>query len=445
MGVDYIQTTKDQAEDLGIFVYNESKNREFTGGINWLYLWGEKGYSNTSVSYSSTKYVDKTDEVKTENRLLDNRSLEQSFRLRNRNYYRLHPKHRWEFGVDAKAVITDYDNFYAEYTSALGDTVPALAIDAKIQAEKYGVFTSFTSTLWSRITTTVGIRLDYFSYSEKDHASPRFSLSYQMTDRTSIKASYGIYYQNLPLILLSQNDAHKNLKDPKAVHYVLGFQHLLSENIRLSLEVYHKDYDHFPLDPAQPQLFILDELYYRYGFFFNHEQLVDQGAAFSRGVELVIQKKLAKDIYGTLSASYFKSRYRDYDGIWRDRVFDNRYIVGIEGGYKPNNRWEFSLRWIYAGGPPYTPFDEEASHSLNRGVFDEDNINGARYPTYHSLNIRFDRRFHFSRSNLIFYFSVWNAYNRKNVASYLWNEMENKQDTLYQWSLLPIFGLEFEF
>jgi len=81
----------------------------------------------------------------------------------------------------------------------------------------------------------------------------------------------------------------------------------------------------------------------------------------------------------------------------------------------------------------------------HRAVFDENRINLARYPDYHSLNIRFDRRFHFSRTNLIFYFSVWNAYNRKNVATYFWNDREQKQDEIYQWLLLPIFGLEYEF
>jgi hypothetical protein len=40
---------------------------------------------------------------------------------------------------------------------------------------------------------------------------------------------------------------------------------------------------------------------------------------------------------------------------------------------------------------------------------------------------------------------VWNAYNRSNVASYYWNEVQNEQATLYQWNLLPIFGLEYEF
>jgi hypothetical protein len=102
------------------------------------------------------------------------------------------------------------------------------------------------------------------------------------------------------------------------------------------------------------------------------------------------------------------------------------------------------MRWIYAGGTPFTPYDLTKSAQLQRGVFDGSRINGSRYPAYHSMNVRFDKRFHFEHSNLIFYLSAWNVYNRKNVASYFWNEKENKEETIYQWNLLPIFGVEYE-
>jgi hypothetical protein len=82
---------------------------------------------------------------------------------------------------------------------------------------------------------------------------------------------------------------------------------------------------------------------------------------------------------------------------------------------------------------------------VGRAVLDEERINEARQPDYHSLNVRFDRRFLFSGSNLVFYFSVWNLYDRKNVAQYYWNEADNRPDVIYQWSVLPIFGLEYEF
>ena len=103
------------------------------------------------------------------------------------------------------------------------------------------------------------------------------------------------------------------------------------------------------------------------------------------------------------------------------------------------------MRWLYAGGSPYTPFDLDASKQIHRMVLDENRMNEARYPDYHSMNLRFDKRFYFMNSNLVFYFSIWNVYNRKNIAAYFWNEEEQKQDEIYQWLFLPIFGLEYEF
>ncbi|MBN1996396.1 hypothetical protein JW935_02505, partial [candidate division KSB1 bacterium] len=85
------------------------------------------------------------------------------------------------------------------------------------------------------------------------------------------------------------------------------------------------------------------------------------------------------------------------------------------------------------------------SQQAFQGIYDDTQTNILRMPNYHSLNIRLDRRFHFSKSNLIFYVSVWNAYGRKNITSYDWDEFENKPSESTQWGLLPIFGLEFEF
>lgn len=78
--------------------------------------------------------------------------------------------------------------------------------------------------------------------------------------------------------LLAQNATSKNLKDPVAYHFVLGFQKLLSEDTRLTLEFYNKEYDHFPLDPVQPQLFIIDQVV-QTSVFYNSNPLADNGKA----------------------------------------------------------------------------------------------------------------------------------------------------------------------
>ena len=134
----------------------------------------------------------------------------------------------------------------------------------------------------------------------------------------------------------------------------------------------------------------------------------------------MIQKKLAKDFYGLVSCSLFRSQYQNTEQIWLNRVFDNRFIFSIEGGYKPDMHWEFSMRWIYAGGSPYTPFDITASESLHRAVLDENRINQVRYPDYHSLNIRFDKRWHFNHSNFSFDLGPF-KYIFNNPAMHIWH------------------------
>ena len=117
----------------------------------------------------------------------------------------------------------------------------------------------------------------------------------------------------------------------------------------------------------------------------------------------------------------------------------------MHNNYKPNKYWEFSTRWIYAGGSPYTPFDVEKSTESVRGVFDENQINGERKADYHSLNVRADRRFYFGHSSMILYLSIWNVYGRENISEYEWNENTNQVQKSTQWGMLPVFGIEYEF
>jgi hypothetical protein len=438
-GDDHNSPDREAGEKNDMIYYGNQDVHEGTAGVNWRAVWGNRGYSTTSLAHTSSNFKEDFFETNTGLLSVKNRSHEQALKFRNFNHFRLNQWNNLEFGVEAKRLATNYDNFYAETTDALGDTVSALALKNQITANKFGAFVSYSAKPFQRLAATAGIRADYFSYNKNTVLSPRFAFSYQLSLLTTLNASAGLFYQNLPLLLLAQSEKNKVLRDPRATHYVLGVDHLLTENTRLTLEVYQKDYARFPIDPAQPALFPIDG-----SFFAHHGELTDDGKALARGVEIMLQKKLAQKFYGLASAAYFRTRYQDGTGIWRDRDFDNRVTFSLEGGYKPNRKWEYSLRWIYAGGAPYTPLDLVASQVNHRAVLDENRINASRYPDYHALNVRFDRRFHFSESNLIFYLSVWNVYNRKNLATYFWNDKEQKQDMIYQWQLLPIFGLEYE-
>ena len=443
-GDDHNNPDLNAALENDMVYYGPQEIYQGAGGVVWRALWGKIGYSTTSVGYLSSIFNEDYYETNTYLHLLRNRSTESALSLRNNNHLQIASHHAVEFGIDIKRLTNEYDNFYAAYTDAVGDSTPAAVNRQKLSAHKIGGFASYIVQPFSGLNVSLGSRVDYFSINNRVTVSPRGSLAFHIDELTTFRISSGVYYQNLPLLLVSQSRTNRALKDPYAVHYITGVDRLLTEDTKLSVEVYLKEYYDFPVDPADPSLFLVDELFYRGGFFLNHGALSNSGKARAGGVEITLQKKLAQDFYGLANATLFRTEYKGADDVWRKRVFDNQIIVSAEGGYKPNNEWEFSARWIYAGGTPFTPFDLAQSQQLQRSVFDGGRINGARYPAYHSMNVRFDKRFHFATSNLILYLSAWNVYDRRNVAAYFWNEKENKQDTIYQWNLLPIFGVEYE-
>ncbi len=444
-GDDHNDPDRETAIENDMIYYGKQDIYQNTVGINWRRLWGKTGYSNTSVSYTAEKFEEKLKETNTDLPILNNNTLSSSIKVRNVNHIKFNAIHSAEIGFEFKRIIDDYNSYYFPFTDALGDSVPGMKLGEKLRANRIGAFASYSVKPFKKLTTTFGARADYFSYNEKTTVAPRFSFSYKFDENTTLNGSAGIYYQDIPLLLMAQSEGNKDLSVPSSVHYILGIERLLTENTKFTLELYHKDYKNFPIDPSDASLFLIDEIFYRSGFFYSHANLNSSGEAYSQGIEATVQKKLAQDFYGLVSASYFRTKYKGGDDKWRNRVFDNRVIFSLQGGYKPNDNWEFSVRWIYAGGTPYTPFDLAKSKEKKRGILDGSRINESRYPDYHSLNVRFDRRFFFANSNLVFYLSVWNAYGNKNIATYFWNEKENKKDKIYQWPLLPIFGLEYEF
>lgn len=415
-----------------------------TAGLNWRHLWGKIGYSNTSFSHTYSKTNGKFFQTRDAKFLFDNNSLEEEYKFRNTNHLFFSNELKLEFGFDAKVFVNNYDQFYNDYQDMFGQATPALAINKRIDTYKSGSFAGLNWEPLSRFTIMPGVRVDYYGYNKATDVSPRLSAAYRIDDATSLTGTAGIYYQNIPWVLVVQKEEFRQLSNPKAYHYIIGLDRLLTESTKLTIEIYDKDYYDFPMDPTQPNLFVFDQAVVEH-LFMTHQTLVSSGRANSKGIEVTLQKKLARDFYGLIASSYSNARYQGLDGRWYDRIYDNRFTFAVEGGYKPNEKWEFSLRWIYAGGAPYTPFNEGASRQASKGIFDETRVNGTRLPDFHSLNIRADRRFNFQSSALVTYLSVWNAYARQNIATYAWSELDNKVVAEKMWSILPVFGIEYEF
>ncbi|QQS36926.1 MAG: TonB-dependent receptor [Ignavibacteriales bacterium] len=441
---DIYNVSYDKAFENEFNRFGSTKYLTNTAGLNWLFLWDHSGYSNTSVSSTIKKQEVYLNQTKSSDRFLSNNTTENLISLRNINYFKLNENHKFDFGLEVKADINNFNYTFFQYRDEYGNIQSSSTTTGKLNTIRGSGFATYHLSPIYNFTISLGGRIEYFDYTDKVLFSPRNSITYKIDPLTSISASAGIYYQNLPALILAQSNEFKKLSTPKAFHYVLSLNRMITEETRLTLEVYFKEYSDLPVDPSQPKDFLFDQVVTT-GMFTGHSNLIDNGKALSKGVEIILQKKLAKDYYGMISASYSLAKYKDLNGVWRNRIYDSRFNFNIEGGYKPDNEWEFSLRFIYAAGAPYTPFDEMLSKQFNKGIIDLSRINNSRLPDYHSLNLRVDRRFYFNTTNLVVFLSIWNVYNRDNVSAYVWNEVKNEIEREIGWNTIPVFGVEYEF
>jgi hypothetical protein len=337
---------------------------------------------------------------------------------------------------------------------------------------KYYGFVNEKLKLFSdRLLINAGFRYDYFSYSEKGNISPRFSISYYLQPNiTSLNFSYGEFYQNLSYIEYGDRyntEINRYLENSHARHFVFGVEHIIADGLKLNIEGYYKKYTDIPVE---------EEFIHFNDRTFRSEKKLNIGKQNTYGIDLLIQQKFVKDIYGTLAFSRMWNKFDDprigYEGNTYSSDYDFPYVLTLIAGKRfkglrsdmdklpiylrvptyilPfSDDMEISLRWRYASGKPYTPREYVNYEQHREGLVKwsngtwvpTGNINGSRYPDYHRLDIAFNSRYNFSSWTLSIFLSLQNIYNRKNIAFYQYVS-DGTIENVYQFSFLPVAGIE---
>jgi hypothetical protein len=418
-------------------------SKQLTLGVNWTQFWSKKLHSNSSFSFSKRlQELNITTLQSKKTASNDDRYDELNFR--HSSSLALSERSRLRFGVDLKQENGKFNYFFARDTLATGQINPEIRSRDELEGVQFGAFASLSLPLLKSLNAQFGLRANYNTYNEDLDLAPRVNLSYQLSAVSSLNAAYAVSFQRVPLFMLSQLPSQSAAKNMKAEQVVLGFDYLLSAETKLTVETFYKRYSKMPLNPQNDARFApIYPLDTRFGQSFEFVESTGKGKSY--GIEFLLQKKLAKDFYGMLSASYFRSQYEDQFGKWQDREFDNKYVFNLIGGYKPNNKWEYSARFSLIGGKPYTPIDVTASTASGREVLKMNEFNSSRFDAYHSLYLRVDRRFNFEKSNVVAYLTLWNAYGNENINRYFWNSDKNKIIKDIGFSTLPVVGVKYEF
>ena len=326
---------------------------------------------------------------------------------------------------------------------------------------KRAVYTQLRMNPTNRLTLRLGGRYDYFIYNNDGNIAPRLGARYRLRDNLWLNGAYGVHYQSPSYIMLTSHKNNKKLKNYYTNQLVLGTEWFPKPEMRITFEAYTKRYEDVPVAKSWTTADPWDS---------SEGEMVNAAQGHSEGIELYLHRKMSTSYMYIISYSFYRAWFEDpRTGQERPWDFDHRNVFtmtcakrwSLSGSDWYNNlrkkTWYkfiawicpfgdevlLSTKWRFTGGRPYTKHSYlRENHSwIVRG---DTPFNTERFPDYHRLDIRLDRRYFFKNWSLVVYFDIMNAYGRDNIWDYARNEI-GEVETVNQYSTLPIGGFNIEF
>ncbi len=418
--------------------------RQYVSGATWQHLYGN-GFSRVTLgrTYVSYNGVQRDSML---NPIFTNRSKEGETSLRADVVLKPAAASELIFGAQMKGIRFTSNLALPGYRTTFGDSLEVDIRDFLETGVKGSLYGHVSHRFLRNFTATVGARIDYFSLIRNNtNLSPRVSLAYDLSPVTTLTASAGVYRQSPSYIWLVANTKNRLLQASRADQYIFSVDHLLGADVRIRLEGFSKQYRSYPASVNRPYLVLAntgggfggsDENFASFGF----DELLSAGRGRARGVEFLLQKKLSDTpLYGLMSVTLMRTRFTALDGVERPGAFDQECIINLGGGYRFDERWEASMKFRFAAGQPYTPFNQDGTQDVSA-------YNTLRTKSAHSLDVRVDRRWNFSAWNLIVYLDIQNVYNNKFSGGVRWNAREERAEfNESAIGILPSIGVSAEF
>ncbi len=413
----------------------------------WSYTTGfvfkhqiEKGFINVIASRNMFQnYVDKYKEglkdPDEQTLKLSSAEIENKLKVDYNKYI-----NGWKISAGLGAQYVKYNiDFFSQVTNEITDEsgniiIPAQTIttNSDIDFFKYGAFAQVAKGFFDRsLLVSAGVRTDMNSFTDSGSnplktLSPRLSLKYSLTKNWALTGSVGTYYKLPTYTSLGYRDksgvlANKNMEYIQSTHYVLGTEYLPNQSLRFVVEGFYKQYDNYPVSVENG--ISLANLGNEFGAI-GSEDIVSVGTGETYGVEFSAQQKMTKNLFYVVSYTYVESRYAGLDGKLIPSSWDNRHLVSATLGYMFKRGYELGLKYRFAGGNPYTPYDETTSREtymlLGSGTLDYSQINTLRLMSFNQLDFRVNKKYNFKDITLEAYIDIQNilAFENESMPTY---------------------------
>jgi hypothetical protein len=420
-----------------------------TGTIRFNHIFSKKLFSNTSIVFSNYNYV--VQDFESDN------SFKATSQITDINFkedfqYYMGDSHQLKFGINILHHTINPGDISTTATSSFN----AISVEKRYGFEN----AAYVSDDWKindKFTILYGLRLSGFflegpgTFDTYDAAGnvlasktygsgasvknyfnlePRFSTSYQLSDKSSVKFSYNRNTQNIHLLTNSTTSSptdlyvmsSNNIKPEIADQISTGWFRNFNDNVfEFSAEVYYK--------------WLQNQINYKDGAQLLANQDVESqlvyGSGRAYGLELFLKKK-----YGRFNGwiGYTLSRTEDKfaainNGNYFPATQDRTHDLSIVGIYQLNKRWSLSSSFIYQTGAAVTyPTGKYEVGGLT--TYSYSSRNGYREPSNNRLDLgatlegKQHKKYHSSWT-----FSIYNVYGHRDPYSITFRDSKTVPNT----------------
>lgn len=358
-------------------------------------------------------------------------------------------KHTNKTGITYTKMFYNMDMDMAAYENQPMETI----FRGKGNSDLITAYTSSAIGLNDNISLTLGVNGQLLTLNNHWTLEPRAGIKWQTSRRTSFALAYGLHSRMEKLNVFFVKDrntnelVNKNLDFTKAHHLMFSYNYRISENVNLKIEPYFQYLFDVPVIDGN-SFSVLNRR-----DFYVEDPLVNKGNGRNVGVDITLERYLDKGFYYMITGSFFDSKYRGGDNIWRDSRFNRNYIVNALAGKEwmlgknKQNILSVNLKFTYQGGDRYSPIDMEATmnHPTKDVQYDETKAFSLQYPAMFMTNASISYKINKKRVSHSFAFQAINLSGTKEFYGHAYNFVTGEIESLYNSTAIPNISYKLNF
>ena len=422
-------------------------------GLTHKYLISSSSYIHTSAAQTQQRFSMQMYRLDDELTLQDYYLSENKAGTLTLSSYlntRLNPHHTNRTGLILNRLDFNFDQL-ASIDNVLPLTTLVKQSDAAYLLQAYS---QSRFNLGPALELNAGFHLQYFDVNQDLSIEPRLGLDWKLGSTRSLSFGYGNHSQleELRIYFVEPNQPgsislpNQNLELSRAHHLVLAYEQQLSINTRLKVEPYFQYAYNVPV--IEDSSFSM--LNFKQDLTFN-SALVNEGSGQNYGVDITLERFLAKDMYYLFTASLFESKYIGGDGVERHTRYASGYVLnGLLGkefhlGQKKENVLGLSMKLKLAGGARRTPPNIPETEAAQEIIADERHAFEEQEPAQALLDLSLTYR-----KNKRTYSSVWalqlmNALGSTSSSYYDYDYLTNRVRLVEEVIVVPSLSYKIEF